>query len=135
MNFYWEDFCASNGGYPYEFPCVRFSPMDFFQEANWYMNFTNGKDAYNNETVPAPRQDLYRRTWYKHFIQAKLVKPRMPRFGVLSSLCAGPDHCADLLSYRTTPNSSGYSPFALFADIGNMVRGRHQVRSDVTGNI
>ena len=122
VDFYWEDFCVSNGGDPYALPCVRFSPMDFFQEANWFMNFTNGEDAYNNETVPAPRQDLYRRTWYKDVIRAKLIKPLMPRFGVLTSLCTGPDHCAALLSYRMTPNSSGYNPLALFADIGNMVR-------------
>ena len=122
MTFYWEDICVSNAGFPYEFPCARFTPMDFFQETNWYMNFTNGNDAYNNDTVPAPRQDLYRRTWFKNLIQEKLINPRIPRFGVLTSMCAGRDHCFDLLVYRTTTTSPGYSPFSLFADIGNMVR-------------
>jgi len=123
ITYYWEDFCSNTGGFPYEFPCGRLSPMDFFQEAKWFMGVDlTTSDAYNNETVPAPRQDLYRRTWYKDLIQERLIQPRIPRFDILTRLCAGSQHCENLLGFRLNPFSPGYSPFSLFADIGNMVR-------------
>jgi len=114
VKYYWEDFCTSNGGFPYEFPCARLSPMDLFQEANWFMDFT-GAQSYNNDTVPAENQDLYRRTWYKDLIQEKLVQPRIPRFGVMTTVCAG--QCLSVLGFRIAQDNR----FALFADIGNLV--------------
>lgn len=124
VTYYWEDFCASSGGDPYEFPCVRLSPMDLFYEARWFMNY-EGKDSSNegNSSIPALKQDLYRRTWYKQLIQKLLIQPRIPRFGIMSTEpCAGPNFCQDVLIYRLSPLSSGYAPFALFADVGSLVR-------------
>jgi hypothetical protein len=120
INYTWSDVCAVTMGYPYEFPCARLSPMDFFQEARWFMNYT-GPESYSSDPyVPAPKQDLYRRTWYHELIGKQLLKPRMGRFGIFSQLCAFT--CIELVTYRTDPNSPGYSPISLFADIGNLVR-------------
>lgn len=116
----WEDFCASNGGYPYEFPCLRLSPMDLFQEARWFFDYNGPESVPAHEYVPAPKQDLYRRTWYNELIRKLLVAPRIPRFGVMTTVCA--PACQFVLGYRLTPDSPGYSPFSLFADIGNLVR-------------
>ena len=120
VTYSWEDFCSSNGGFPYEFPCARLSPMDLFQESRWYFNYQGAESTPVNTSNPAPKQDLYRRTWYKELIQAKLVNPRIPRFGVMTNLC--PTQCQDVLGFRLFPPSPGYSPFSLFADIGNLVR-------------
>lgn len=92
--------------------------MDVFQEANWYMNYT-GPDSFAEGPIPAPKQDLYRRTWYKDLIQKLLVAPRIPRFGVMTKDC--PAECASVLGFRLSPNSTGFGPFSLFSDIGNMV--------------
>jgi hypothetical protein len=94
--------------------------MDLFQEARWYMDYKGPESTPVSATDPAPKQDLYRRTWYKDLIQAKLVQPRIPRFGVMTNLC--PTQCQDVLGFRLLPTSPGYSPFSLFADIGNLVR-------------
>ena len=114
----WEDFCFSNGGFPYEFPCARLSYMDVFQEANWFMNYT-GPDSFAEGPIPAPKQDLYRRTWYNDIIQPLLVQPRIPRFGVMTTDCQA--QCASVLGFRLSPASPGFAPFSLFSDIGNMV--------------
>ena len=56
----WQDLCASNNageGTVYEFPCVRLSPMDFFQEARWFFD----------------EQD--RVTWHEKIVKESLVKP------------------------------------------------------------
>jgi hypothetical protein len=119
ITYRWEDVCASAGGFPYEFPCARLTPLDLFQEARWFFDYNDNGNNDNDDTKSS-RRDLYRRTWYNDLIQKKLVRPRIPRFGVLTELC--PVQCEDLLKYRLTPTSAGFSPFALFADIGNLVR-------------
>jgi len=93
--------------------------MDFFLEANWYMNFTGVDSGAGTSSIPAKNQDLYKRTWYKEFIQKKLVQPRLPRFRELTGRCLV--ECQTLLGYRLSPDSPGYGPFLLLADIGNMV--------------
>jgi hypothetical protein len=121
INYTWPDICGVTMGYPYEFPCARLSPMDFFQEARWFMDYTGpDSDSSSDPYVPAPKEELYRRTWYHELIGEKLLKPRMGRFGIFSQVCAFT--CIEVVQYRTDPNSPGYSPFSLFADIGNLVR-------------
>lgn len=100
MTFTFQDFCASQAGFNYEFPCLRASPMDFFREARW---------TFNEET------DLYRKTWYNELIRKELLKPRLPRFGVLQNNCAA--QCADLLAHRLGP---GGEPLLLFSDVGSL---------------
>ena len=119
IEYNWEDLCFNNGGFPYEFPCTRLSPMDLFQEAQWFFNYTGPDSTSDDPHIPSPKQDLYRRTWYNDLIQKKLVQPRLPRFGVMNELCQ--PQCAEVLNYRTNIESEGYSPLSLFADIGNMV--------------
>lgn len=49
--FTWEDICASNNiglGTVYQFPCVRLTPMDLFQEARWFMSETDRSSWYLN---------------------------------------------------------------------------------------
>jgi len=94
--------------------------MDLFQEAQWFMDYTGPDSTSNDPNVPAPKQDLYRRTWYNEFIQPILVHPRVPRFGILEKDCKE-NHCAEIWDYRTNPASEGYSPFTLFSDIGDLV--------------
>ena len=101
----WEDVCASNLGFPYEFPCVRLSPMDFFKEARWYFD---------------SKDEIYRRLYYNEILQQNLINPLVPRFGTVSTSCN--EDCSALLDYRTNVNSTGYNPVALIADLNNMVR-------------
>ena len=121
IEYSWEDICYTNAGYPYEFPCARLSPMDLFQEAQWFMDYTGPDSTSDDTNVPASKQDLYRRTWYNEFIQPILVHPRVPRFGILEKYCKD-NHCAKVWDYRTNPASEGYSPFTLFSDVGDLVR-------------
>jgi hypothetical protein len=93
--------------------------MDLFREAQWFFDYRGPDSTSNDPNIPAPKQDLYRRTWYNDLIQKKLVRPRLPRFGVMNELCMA--QCAELLNFRSNPTSEGYSPLSLFADIGNMV--------------
>lgn len=114
----WKDICAQNNiglGTVYEFPCVRLSPMDFFQEANWFMN------------------EADRLSWYEKGIKANLVVPRIGRFGIMSQYCssAGPypiTVCDDIISLRqnaTYAIEQGFDadyadPLALFSDLASM---------------
>jgi hypothetical protein len=96
--------CALNT-MPYELPCPRLSPMDLFYEARW---FFDEKD---------------RVTWYNEMIKPLLMKPRIARFGILTTTCAPPNTnvCWKLLNYRTNPLSPGYEPtVALLIDVGNL---------------
>jgi hypothetical protein len=93
--------------------------MDLFQESRWYFDYKGPESTPVSAADPAPKQDLYRRTWYKELIQAKLVNPRVPRFGVMTKVC--PTQCQAVLGFRLSPNSPGFAPFKLFADIGNLV--------------
>ena len=103
--------CAANSagkGTTYEFPCVRLSPMDLFQEARWFFE--------ENDRV----------TWHDTLIHDTLVAPRIPRFGIMQNSC--PQECAVVMGLRLSPEfavSQGFppeyaNPLALFADIGNM---------------
>jgi hypothetical protein len=93
--FTWDDFCAITTA-PYQFPCLRLSPMDLFQEARW--------------TFTLPDQIA----WYRSIVQDTLVAPRLARFGSLTTTCAIP--CAEVVGFRF---ASG-NPLALFADVGNL---------------
>ena len=97
--FEWKDICASNNiglGTVYEFPCVRLTPMDLFQEASWYMTETD------------------RVSWYKAGIQENVVVPRIGRFGIMTTSCA--PACGELLNARI---SSGKT-LNLFGDLTAM---------------
>ncbi|KAL7573818.1 hypothetical protein ACA910_007843 [Epithemia clementina (nom. ined.)] len=107
----WDDICYQNNagrGTTYEFPCARLTPMDLFQEARWFFDETD------------------RITWYNEVVRKRLVLPRTPRFGILSTTCAA--QCAETVGLRTDPEfavSQGYDasyaePLGLFYDIGNM---------------
>ena len=121
----WQDLCASNNageGTVYEFPCVRLSPMDFFQEARWFFD----------------EQD--RVTWHEKIVKESLVKPLIPRFGIMTGVCSNPEPildpseadqklpCHDDYYARVSPDfaeSIGLpreyaNPLSLFADINNM---------------
>lgn len=118
--FTYEDVCASNNvglGTTYEFPCLRLSPMDWFQEAGWYFE--------ENDRV----------TWYNSVIRDLLVKPRLPRFGIMNQVCssAGGDlsqsnACDVNLLLRTNATfavenglpASYASPLLLLSDVGNL---------------
>jgi hypothetical protein len=113
VNYTWDDMCASNNagrGTAYQFPCARLSPMDLFQEGRWFFDETD------------------RVTWYQDIIRKVLVKPRLPRFGIMQTSCAGPAECQNVLRLRNDPDyaeEQGYprefaQPLGLFADIGNM---------------
>jgi hypothetical protein len=93
--------------------------MDLFQEAKWFMDYTGPDSTSDDPYIPAPKEDLYRRTWYHKMIRDQVVKPLLPRFEILKNLCLV--RCMDLLQYRLDPNSAGYSPVALLGDIANMV--------------
>jgi hypothetical protein len=79
--------------------------MDMYKEARWTFSEKNRVD------------------WYETVVEGLLVKPRLPRFGILSTDCAG--DCFRLLIIRNSPEFLGLpaesaNPMALFADIGNM---------------
>jgi hypothetical protein len=108
VTYTWQDMCALNS-FPYEFPCARLSPMDLFQEARWFFDETS------------------KITWYNEVLQNLLVKPRIPRFGVMTESCASPasDVCDFIVALRTNPTLVGQpaetaNPLLLFSDIGNM---------------
>jgi hypothetical protein len=94
--------------------------MDLFKESQWYFDYdpVSKPDAAADAAVK--ETDVYRRTWYTELIQARLVNPRIPRFGVMTQLCA--PTCQSVLDFRLNSTSPGYAPFRLFADIGNLVR-------------
>jgi hypothetical protein len=94
--------CANS--LPYELPCPRLSPMDLFYEARWYFDETDRVTYYN---------DLFRKL---------IVKPRVVRFGTMTTACAPPntDVCATLIDYRTNPRSSGFDPVELLIDVGDL---------------
>jgi len=119
ITFTYEDVCASNSagiGTTYEFPCLRVSPLDLYQEAQWYFE--------ENDRV----------TWYD--VNRKfLVKPRLPRFGIMQGVCSSAggntsqsdvcDHQLALRQNATYAVENGFpasyaNPFALFSDIGAM---------------
>jgi hypothetical protein len=93
--------------------------MDLFQEANWFMNYTGPDSTSDDPNIPAPKEDLYRRTWYHKMIGEQVAKPLLPRFEILKDFCLVP--CMELLTYRLDPSSTGYSPMALLGDIANLV--------------
>ena len=82
--------------------------MDLFQEARWFFE--------ENDRI----------TWYNEVVRKRLVFPRTPRFGILSTTCAAP--CAELVRLRTNATyavEQGYdasyaAPLSLFSDLGNM---------------
>jgi hypothetical protein len=90
--------------------------MDWFQEARWFFSESD------------------RVTWYNEVIRKLLTKPRVPRFGTLTSLCssASPvalsDSCDELLKLRrnaTYAEEKGYdksyaNPLLLLDDVGSL---------------
>jgi hypothetical protein len=82
--------------------------MDLFQEARWFFDETD------------------RVTWYQEVVRKLLVKPRLPRFGIMQTSC--PSECETVLRLRNDTDfakEEGYprefaQPLGLFADIGNM---------------
>eukprot|EP00978_Attheya_sp_CCMP212_P025628 scaffold82799_cov44-Attheya_sp.AAC.2 len=89
--FTYQDVCASNNAglnTVYKFPCVRLSPMDYFQEARWFFDETD------------------KLTFYSSVIQEQLVKPRIKRFGTMTQTCMSTgatsvgDFCDDLYNTR-----------------------------------
>ena len=82
--------------------------MDLFQEARWFFDDTD------------------KITWYNEVIRKLLLKPRIPRFGIMVNNC--PAQCANILALRTNEEyavSQGYpdsyaDPLMLFDDIGSM---------------
>jgi hypothetical protein len=90
ITYTWDDICASNSlgpgtvGTDYQFPCARISPMDYFQEARW--EFDENK----------------RLTWYEKVVREKIVKPRIPRYGIMrSETCSS--QCSHRYKLRTDP--------------------------------
>mmetsp|Transcript_3113 Transcript_3113/g.3680 ORF Transcript_3113/g.3680 Transcript_3113/m.3680 type:complete len:1362 (+) Transcript_3113:138-4223(+) len=116
--FTWKDICALNNiglGTVYEFPCVRLTPMDFFQESSW---FVTEKD---------------RLSWYEKGIKANIVTPRIARFGTMVNYCSTSnggtnDKCDKIVNLRFSPKyaeAMGYgaeyaNPLALFSDLTAM---------------
>jgi len=99
--FDWKDICASNNiglGTVYEFPCVRLTPMDLFQEANWYMTETD------------------RVSWYNKGIVKNVVVPRVGRFGIMTTTCNTPSFCEPLLADRISTGKT----LNLFGDLTSM---------------
>ena len=94
--------------------------MDLFKEARWSFDYTGAGSVSDDLSIPGPKEELYRRTWYKDIIHKLLFQPLVPRFGVMTESC--PFQCIRLLSYRVSPGSEGYDPAALFGDIASMVR-------------
>lgn len=97
ITFTWDDFCAVNTD-PYRFPCLRFSPMDLFQESRWTFT-TDDREA-----------------WYRNIVQDRLIAPRVARFGGFTSPTCR-EACRELVEYRTVVTNN---PLALFADAGNL---------------
>lgn len=95
VTYTWDDFCAINSA-PYQFPCLRLSPMDLYKEAQW--TFTT----------------IDKVAWYRGIVQDVLIAPRITRFGALTTTCAEP--CAEVVGYRFATNNA----LALFADVGNL---------------
>ena len=95
----WKDICASNNvglGTTYEFVCARITPMDYFQEARWFFNEDN------------------RVTWHSEVVRKNLVKPIIPRFGIMSQYCT--TECGPLIFQRTLEDNT----IGLMSDIANM---------------
>ena len=89
----WDDLCAYNSA-PYQFPCLRMSAMDLFQEARW--TFTT----------------MDRVAYYRNEFQKNLLRPRLPRFAVMYEQCMR--ECgAVLLKHRK-------DQLALFSVIGDL---------------
>lgn len=95
VNFTWDDFCASTAS-PYQFPCLRLSPMDLYKEARWTFS------------------TMDRVAWYRSVVQDRLIAPRLARFGGLTTTCQVP--CLDVVTYRFQTGT----PLSLFADVGNL---------------
>jgi hypothetical protein len=69
--FTYDDICASNNvgeGTTYKAPCVRLSPIDYFQEAGWFFD------------------EVDRISWYENVYQELVVAPRLGRFGALTEV-------------------------------------------------
>jgi hypothetical protein len=115
VNYTWTDICATAMGFPYEFPCARLSPMDLFREANWFMDYKGPDSISEDPYIPAPKQDLYRRTWYHEIVRKQLIKPLLPRVNILLSQCIM--ECFAMVEFRV--NSS--TPLALLSDLVNLV--------------
>mmetsp|Transcript_36671 Transcript_36671/g.88913 ORF Transcript_36671/g.88913 Transcript_36671/m.88913 type:complete len:357 (-) Transcript_36671:830-1900(-) len=109
--FSWDDLCAYNSvgiNTTYQFPCARFSPMDFFQEAKWFFDEDD------------------RVTWYREVARKIVVAPRVPRYGIMTSSCSTLLGASSSSVPRTECNSIiakrllAGEPLALFSDIGNL---------------
>jgi len=107
----WEDVCASNNvglGTTYEFPCARITPLDYFQEAGWFFE--------ENDRV----------TWRNSVIRKSIVKPIIPRFGIMSQYC--PTQCQHQITLRNSEayavlngyDASYANPLGLLGDIASM---------------
>ena len=70
--------------------------MDLFKEARWYFS------------------EAQRLKWYKEGIRDLLLKPRLPRFGIMAKQCGR--ECIRVLFLRQSQSK----PLELFADLGNM---------------
>jgi len=115
----YADICASNNvglGTTYEFPCARLTPMDFFKEARWFFD--------ENDKV----------TWRNDVIRQSIVKPILPRFGIMSQYCAPTaenptqTQCLHQISLRNSADyaeKEGYdrsyaNPLNLLSDIASL---------------
>ena len=101
----WQDFCLLEGLDPYTLPCLKFSPMDLYREARWSFS------------------DKQRVLFYESFIQDMLLAPRLPRFGIMRSVCT--EACSFEIAYRMNPKTVGYPQaeanlLALLKDVGNL---------------
>ena len=79
--------------------------MDLFREARWTFS--------ESERV----------TFYESAIKNLMIKPLLPRVGILLEECA--ETCAFITAYRLDPESVGYpadvaNPAGLFGDVGSM---------------
>jgi hypothetical protein len=82
--------------------------MDLFQESRWFF------------------EEVDKVTWHQDLIHDTLIKPRIPRFGIMQTSCQ--TECAIVMGLRmneTFAVEQGFSPayanpLSLFADIGNL---------------
>ena len=79
--------------------------MDWFQEASWFFELDD------------------RLTWYQHVVRDLIIAPRIPRFGILQTVCSNltipftdRTDCDSVIAKRMIEGN----PMMLFADIGNL---------------
>jgi len=108
--FFFTHSCAANSlglGTTYKFPCARLSALDYWQETRWGL------------------KEVHRLTWYDT-IYDEVLRPRVPRYGIVQEFCSGAcEHETRLRTNATYAVQNGYdasyaNPLGIFADIGNL---------------